>query len=340
MIILWIVYVLDLVSGNEETKVSTTAVFAFGDSILDTGNNNNLGTATKCNYIPYGRELPGGIPTGRFCNGRVFSDLIAEGLGVKKMLPAYLDPNLQPSDMVTGVCFASSGSGLDSMTAKTQSVLTISDQLNMFKEYISKLKTQIGEERSNSIISNAFFLISLGNNDIAFTYFSAHLRPEYDFSSYTIFLVNLASDFVKELYGLGVRRIGFMSTLPLGCLPAARGGGILCNEFVNQAAQMFNSKLSTQLAALNNGLPQSNIVYLDVYTPLLDLVQNPQNFGFTVANMGCCCAGITSCPMPSSYVFWDFAHPTETSYKIMVNQILHNYSTYFLSFCSSLSFPM
>ncbi|WCJ24043.1 GDSL esterase/lipase At1g23500 [Euphorbia peplus] len=340
MIILWIVFVLDFASGDEATNVSTAAVFAFGDSILDTGNNNNLRTMSKCNYTPYGRDLPGGFPTGRFCDGRVFSDLITEGLGVKRMLPAYLDPNLQPSDLLTGVCFASGGSGLDSITANVQSVLTVSNQLNMFREYISKLKTQVGEERSNSIISNAFFLISLGNNDIAFTYYSAHLRPQYDIASYTTLLVNLASDFVNELYGLGARRIGFMSTLPLGCLPAARAGGMLCNEFVNQAAQMFNSKLSTQLASLNTSLPQSNIVYLDVYTPLLNLVQNPQNFGFVVANMGCCCAGITSCPMPSSYVFWDFAHPTETSYRIIVNQTLANNSTYFLDFSPSLSFPV
>jgi len=52
------------------------ALFSFGDSILDTGNNNHLATMTKCNYPPYGRDFPGGVPTGRFCNGKNPTDLI------------------------------------------------------------------------------------------------------------------------------------------------------------------------------------------------------------------------------------------------------------------------
>ncbi|WCJ24334.1 GDSL esterase/lipase At1g23500 [Euphorbia peplus] len=328
-IILWSVYILDLLNGSEGAKGSITTLVAFGDSILDTGNNNNLQTTSKCNFPPYGRDFPGGVPTGRFCNGKVFSDLIAEGLGVKGTLPAYRDPNLKPSDLLTGVCFASGGSGLDDITANIQSVLTVSAQVNMFKEYISKLKTQVGNVGANGIISNAFYLISLGNNDIAFTYYASHLRPQYDISAYTSLLVNLASNFVKEIYGLGARRIGFMSTLPLGCLPGGRAAGLLCNEIVNQAAKMFNSKLSTQLASLKRSLPQSNIVVLDVYNPLLGVINNPQKNGFTVANVGCVLVGVTPCPISSTYVFWDFAHPTEKAYRIIVNQTLATYSTIF-----------
>lgn len=60
-------------SGNAQFS----ALFAFGDSILDTGNNNYILTASKCNFFPYGRNFPGGRPTGRFGNGRVFSDIIS-----------------------------------------------------------------------------------------------------------------------------------------------------------------------------------------------------------------------------------------------------------------------
>jgi len=41
-----------------------------------------------------------------------------EGLGVKDLLPPYLDPKLQDWDLITGVSFASAGSGLDNMTSK------------------------------------------------------------------------------------------------------------------------------------------------------------------------------------------------------------------------------
>jgi len=43
----------------------------------------------------------------------------AEGLGLKNLLPAYRDPYLWNNDLTTGVCFASGGSGLDPITART-----------------------------------------------------------------------------------------------------------------------------------------------------------------------------------------------------------------------------
>jgi len=52
------------------------AVFVFGDSIMDTGNNNNMTTPSRCNYPPYGKDFKGGIPTGRFSNGKVPSDFV------------------------------------------------------------------------------------------------------------------------------------------------------------------------------------------------------------------------------------------------------------------------
>ena len=52
------------------------AMFVFGDSIVDPGNNNHIKTLVKCNFPPYGRDFKGGKPTGRFSNGFVPSDLL------------------------------------------------------------------------------------------------------------------------------------------------------------------------------------------------------------------------------------------------------------------------
>ncbi|RDX57939.1 GDSL esterase/lipase EXL3, partial [Mucuna pruriens] len=99
-------------------NISIPALIAFGDSIVDPGNNNNIKSLVKCNFPPYGKDFEGGIPTGRFCNGKIPSDLLAEELGIKELLPAYLDPNLKASDLVTGVCFSSGASGYDPLTPK------------------------------------------------------------------------------------------------------------------------------------------------------------------------------------------------------------------------------
>lgn len=57
-------------------NVSIPAVIGFGDSIIDPGNNNKIKTLIKCNFPPYGKDFEGGIPTGRFCNGKIPSDML------------------------------------------------------------------------------------------------------------------------------------------------------------------------------------------------------------------------------------------------------------------------
>ncbi|GAY68663.1 hypothetical protein CUMW_265900 [Citrus unshiu] len=272
---------------------------AFGDSILDTGNNNNLISLIKCNFPPYGQDFIGGKPTGRFCNGKVLTDLIAEGLGVKETVPAYFDPNLQSKDLATGVCFASGGAGLDPLTSS----------ITNFKEYIRKLKGLVGEEGANKIISNSLFLL-------------------------------WTSTIIKDLYEVGVRKIAIFSTLPLGCLPILRTlhGGLMrsCGDDDNKAAELFNSKLLAEMKNLSSFLPQAKIVYVDIYNPLLDLINNPVKSGFSVPDRSCCGTGTIetsvlcdqlipfTCDNVSEFVFWDSAHPSEKAYMIIASPILQD----------------
>ena len=65
--------------------------------------------------------------------------LSAEELGIKELVPPYLDPHLQPQDLKTGICFASGGTGYDPLTAKllVHSILSISfldlNSIELFK---------------------------------------------------------------------------------------------------------------------------------------------------------------------------------------------------------------
>ncbi|XP_057427081.1 GDSL esterase/lipase At5g42170-like isoform X2 [Lotus japonicus] len=180
-------------------NISVPALLVFGDSIVDTGNNdNNLLTSARCNFPPYGKDFKGGMPTGRFSNGKVPSDIIAEELGIKELLPAYLDPKLQPHELPTGVCFASGGAGYDPVTSETAAAISLTGQLDLFKEYTSKLRGLVGENKTNFILANSVFLVVFGSNDIANTYFLSRIRQvQYDFPSYADFIVHSASDFLK-----------------------------------------------------------------------------------------------------------------------------------------------
>ena len=48
-----------------------------------------------------------------------FIFISAEALGIKDTVPAYLKPDLQNDDLLTGVGFASGGSGIDPLTSST-----------------------------------------------------------------------------------------------------------------------------------------------------------------------------------------------------------------------------
>ncbi|KAH9295785.1 hypothetical protein KI387_039373, partial [Taxus chinensis] len=103
-------------ANNVQVKSKVPTFLTFRDSIVDPGNNNFLPTIAKANHLPYGRDFKGRQPTGRFCNGKIAADFIAAGLGVKETVPPYLDPKLSTQDLLTGVSFATSGTGYDNLT--------------------------------------------------------------------------------------------------------------------------------------------------------------------------------------------------------------------------------
>ncbi|XP_028784677.1 GDSL esterase/lipase EXL3 [Neltuma alba] len=327
-------------------NVTVPAVLVLGDSIMDTGNNNqNPTTMARCNYRPYGKDFEGGVPTGRFGNGKVPSDLIVEELGIKELLPAYLDPNLRPEDLPTGVNFASGGTGYDPLTPELASAISLPAQVELLRQYKEKLKAVVGEERSDFIISNSLVFVVAGSNDISNTYFLSRARQvQYDVPAYTDLMATSASNLVKDLYEAGVRRVGVFSAPPIGCVPSQRtlAGGVerKCVDTYNKAAELFNSKLSKEMASLNRQLPSSRIVYIDVYSPLLDVILNYQKYGFKVGDKGCCgtgtievtelCNHLTpTCPVDSEYVFWDSFHPTEAAYRKLIRPILIKYMDQF-----------
>ena len=77
IIVTFIIYCSPPAAGLTLPKnVTIPALIVWGDSIVDPGNNNAVNTIIKCNFDPYGMDYDGGVPTGRFSNGRVPSDLI------------------------------------------------------------------------------------------------------------------------------------------------------------------------------------------------------------------------------------------------------------------------
>ncbi|KAL0813873.1 anther-specific proline-rich protein APG isoform X1 [Brassica napus] len=321
------------------------AVFFFGDSIFDTGNNNNLDTKLKCNYRPYGMDFPMGVATGRFSNGRVASDYISKYLGVKEIVPAYVDKKLQQnnelqqSDLLTGVSFASGGAGYLPQTSESWKVTTMLDQLTYFQDYKKRMKKLVGKKKTKKIVSKGAAIVVAGSNDLIYTYFgngAQHLKNDVD--SFTTMMADSAASFVLQLYGYGARRIGVIGTPPIGCTPSQRvKKKKICNEDLNYAAQLFNSKLIIILGQLSKTLPNSTIVYGDIYSIFSKMLESPEDYGFEEIKKPCCKIGLTKggvfckertskiCPNTSSYLFWDGLHPSQRAYEISNRKLVKKY---------------
>lgn len=181
------------------TLPNFTSILIFGDSTVDTGNNNFVNTYLKANFAPYGRDFPGHIPTGRFSNGKLIPDFVASFLGIKQTVPPSEDPKLTNDDIRTGVSFASAGSGYDDMTTVLTGVIPVSKQLGMFKSYIAKLSNVVGNStEAENIIKKSFVILSAGTNDFGINYFVLpSRRAQFDLSSYQDFVQKSLQNFVK-----------------------------------------------------------------------------------------------------------------------------------------------
>ncbi|OAY80717.1 GDSL esterase/lipase EXL1 [Ananas comosus] len=343
LVMFQLVRVLGGYTPNNRMKIP--AMFTFGDSIIDPGNNNHRVTSAKCNYPPYGKDFIGHQPTGRFSNGKLTTDFLASGLGIKELLPPYLRVHLSPEDLLTGVSFASGGCGYDPLTSALVNAISMTGQLRLFGEYKERLKAIAGEERAEYIVSESVYLACTGTDDIANTYFGTPFRKtHYDISSYLDFVVSNAEKFLRQLRQMGAKKILFVGLPPIGCVPSQRtlAGGILreCEPMRNEAAQVFNSRIQNKISELRNeeSFRGTIVVYVDIYDILLDFIQRPYAYGFEESTRGCCGTGLievtalcnsitaTTCPDDTKFVFWDSFHPTEKAYKIIADYILSTYT--------------
>ncbi|KAH9298711.1 hypothetical protein KI387_030393, partial [Taxus chinensis] len=278
------------------------AILVFGDSTLDPGNNNNINTPAKANFPPYGRDFPGGIPTGRFSNGKLTSDYLASALGLKETVPPYLDPTLSSDDLLTGVSFASAGSGYDNMTSESGNVIALWRQIQYFKEWKSRVASAVGPQRASAIVSESLYYLAAGNADFGVSYFfnigniQNNRAMNFTVPQYIDFLVKSGTGYITDLYNGGARKFIIAGLSILGCSPSERTflavAGRPCNVRINQASDAFNRKWSPALANLQRSLPGSTIVYSDIYDIVVDAVTFPLNYGFLSTTTGCCGTGL------------------------------------------------
>ncbi|KAM3343584.1 hypothetical protein P3S68_025673 [Capsicum galapagoense] len=337
IVLLLIFFMLEAPIQAQGKSNLVSAIFIFGDSTADPGNNNYMKTPFKSNFLPYGKDFLNHVPTGRFTNGMLANDFIARYVGVKEYVPPYLDQSLSIEELKTGVSFASAGSGFDPLTPTISNVISLSKQLEHFKKYQEKMEAAIGKEKTQNLINEALFLVSAGTNDFVVNYNTLPIRRKnYTLSAYTDFLLQHVQLFLQELLDQGARKIGMVGLPPMGCLPIVitlHSDNAFskrdCIDFYSSIARDYNSKLQNKLNVMQIGFAKlgSRIAYMDIYGPLMDMILG-YKYGFEKANYGCCGTGLMEaaflcnpnsyvCSNASKYVFWDSIHPTEITYYLI-----------------------
>lgn len=324
------------------------AVFNFGDSNSDTG---GLAAVYGEALPPYG-ETYFHAPAGRFCDGRLVIDFIAESLGLP-YLNAYL--NSMGTNFSHGANFATAGSTTRPQnTTRSQSgasPISLDVQAVQFSNFLQR--SQIIRKKGGffktllpkkDYFSKALYTFDIGQNDLVYGY-KLNLTTEQVKANVPDVLQQF-SNIIKNVYALGGRSFWIHNTGPTGCLPyvldlfpvaAAKVDKYGCATPFNEVAQFFNQRLKELVDQLRKELPLAAITYVDIYTLKHTIITRAKILGFKEPLRACCGHGgkynfnnarrcgakITiggkevliakSCKDPSVRVSWDGIHFTEAA---------------------------
>ncbi|KAL9341810.1 hypothetical protein Peur_065135 [Populus x canadensis] len=341
----WVISGLALVLGAIVHQADARAFLVFGDSLVDSGNNNYLATTARADSYPYGIDYPTHQATGRFSNGLNIPDLISEQIGSEPPLP-YLSPELRGQKLLVGANFASAGIGILNDTGiQFLNIIRMHRQLEFFQQYQQRVGALIGAEKAKRLVNQSLILLTVGGNDFVNNYFlvpfSARSR-QYDLPDYVKHLISEYKKILMRLYNLGARRVLVTGTGPLGCVPAelamrSTNGG--CSAELQRAAALYNPQLERMIIDVNRKIGSDVFIAANTHQMHADFVSNPQAYGFTTSKIACCgqgpynglglCTLLSNlCPNRELYAFWDPFHPSEKANKIIVQQIMTGSTRY------------
>ncbi|OAY84517.1 GDSL esterase/lipase, partial [Ananas comosus] len=324
-----------MLHGAPRVTACVPAIYVFGDSLADVGNNNHLEVAeiNKANFPHNGVDFPDRVSTGRFSNGYNGIDFIAKKLGFERSPPPYLSLT-NVTQMLIGVNFASGGSGVLDTTGP--GTITFSAQIAYFRNVSRALAEQMGDELAKTRLSESLFLISTANNDMFAYYYATGAKNTTSNDHFISSLVDKFENHLQSLYQLGGRRFWIAGAGKIGCIPFLRSrstsGG--CVEELNEMARRFNEVAMPRLNQLSLQLEGMKYSYTNYYDSKMALKMTPGALRFKELTSACCGGGkyngASQCTLNASYCsnrdehyFWDWFHPTQAAYKL-VAQVAYN----------------
>ncbi|KAI9119691.1 hypothetical protein K1719_009080 [Acacia pycnantha] len=290
-------------SSSPCLQQNQTPLFIFGDSLSDPGNNNYLNSTSslKANFNPYGMTFFK-YPTGRFSDGRIVPDFIAEYAEIP-LIPPYLQPGYHR--FTDGANFASGGAGVLLETGQG-SVVPLKAQLKYFKNVEKQLRKKLGDVEGRALVSRAVYLMNIGSNDYIFAFATNSSLIKLHHEQFVRMVIGNLTAAIKDVHEKGGRKFWVPS---LALLQS------------NELAKLHNQGLLKMLQKLETQLEGFKYSTSDFYSFLSDVINFPSRYGLKEGKKACCGrspfegnkrgTNFEVCEDPSDYVFFDGVHPTE-----------------------------
>jgi outer membrane lipase/esterase len=282
-------------------------IVVFGTSLSDPGN--AFALIGQMSLPPYDTldpflvpDAPYAIGGHHFSNGATWIEQFARPLGLAgNARPAFQGRGIEASNYAVG-----------GARAREVEIDTLSAEVGVFLV-----------DFNGSAPSDALYVVEMGTNDIRDS-----LAALPDFAQAGAIISNAVTAIgnnIIALHAAGAKKFLVWNAPNLRLTPAVR---ILDGQFpgVGLAAegltQSFNAGLDALLGSLA-GLPGIEIVQLDAYQKLNDLVADPGAFGLSVVDIACITPEVPpfECRMPDEFLFWDGIHPTAAVHAIIAQQV-------------------
>ncbi|KAF8364567.1 hypothetical protein HHK36_033459 [Tetracentron sinense] len=329
------------------------ALFILGDSSVDCGTNNYLGTFARADLLPYGRDFDTHLPTGRFCNGRIPVDYLgnfhfllhsnlcsnyfaASGASLRT---SFLGQGGAIEDMIHGVNYASAGAGiLFSSGSELGQHISLTQQIQQATDTFQQFILGMGEEAASDLISKSVFYLSIGTNDYIHYYLRnvSRVQSLYLPWNFNQLLATTVKQELKNLYNASVRKVVVMGLAPIGCAPHylwqynSKNGE--CVEVINDMIMEFNFAMRYMVEELGQELLDANITFCNTFEGSMDILENHEHYGFEITTDACCGLGQyrgwimcispeMACNNASNHIWWDQFHPTEAVNAILADNV-------------------
>ncbi len=295
---LFAITALAAVALTSTSASAFSALYVFGDSLSDSGNNRavlgNGGASqvvTNNGYIP---SLP--YASGTYSNGAVWVNSFAAGLG----LSSFAAPSL--------------GGGGDYAYGGARTTVN-----GGFGGFPPSATTQVNSYLSNAppgnVPSTALYVVAIGGNDAraAAEAIAGGAPVNATIAAAAAAYATGVGSIVDSLQARGATNIVVWDTPNVGRAPASIAGGPAAVGLGTAIAQSFNQALANRLVG------EAGVTTFDVFGLINTIAVNPASYGFS--NITDACGAVAGCNA-SQYLFWDGIHPSAAGHAVIANAML------------------